>query len=427
MIGSVYDYYLTTYASKPATKYDTHKKSELRNVYNNIVNISKKSPLYKINVSADMQKYVIDLKENARFLLDDINDLVFDTSSVHNYKYTSDNEDIISVTSLIPNENGLNDALTEDYNIKVESLATPQVNTGNYLRDDSLNFTLGEHSFEVAINNATYELQFNVNKTDTNSSILEKISRLVNHSDIGLRSNILHLGGNSTLEISSTATGTTANPTIFKISGSYHDTVNDTIGVLGIDNVTSYPKNAKFTLNGLEKTSVGNTFTINKSLEVTLKDVTSDGAEAKISRKNNLDSIIDSISELVSGFNNIIDISKSKVNDNGDAAKLNKEMRITALRHKNELESVGLTLKEDGLLEFDEAIILQSSKEGSLNETLDNLASFKNGLEKKLNDITINPMKYVNKIMISYPHPSKAFANPYLTSIYSGMMYNGYI
>ena len=427
MIGSVYDYYLTTYASKPATKYDTHKKSELRNVYNNIINISKKSPLYKINVSADMQKYVIDLKENARFLLDDINNLVFDTSSVHNYRYTSDNEDIISVTSLISNESNANESLVEDYNIKVESLATPQINTGNYLREDSLNFTLGEHAFEVDINNTTYELQFNVNKSDTNSSILEKISRLVNHSDIGLRANILHLGGNSTLEISSTATGTTANPTIFKISGSYRDTTNDTIGVLGINNITSYPKNAKFTLNGLEKTSVGNTFTINKSLEITLKSVTSDGTEAKISRKNNLDSIIDSINELVSGYNNIIDISKSKVNDNGDAAKLNKEMRITALRHKNELESVGLTLKEDGLLEFDEAIILQASKEGSLNETLDNLTSFKNGLQKKLSDITINPMKYVNKIMISYPHPSKAFANPYVTSIYSGMMYNGYI
>ena len=61
MIGSVYDYYLTTYASKPATKSDTHKKADLKNLYNNIVNISKKSPLYKINVSEDVQKYVIDL------------------------------------------------------------------------------------------------------------------------------------------------------------------------------------------------------------------------------------------------------------------------------------------------------------------------------------------------------------------------------
>lgn len=425
MIGSVYDYYLTTYASRPASKSDTHKKSELRNVYNNIVNISKKSPLYKINVSADMQKYVIDLKENARFLLDDINNLAFNTSSVHNYKYTSENEDIVSVNSLDMADT--EDALTDNYNIEINSLATPQVNTGNYLRDDSLNFSLGEHSFEVEINATTYELQFNVNKSDTNSSVLEKISRLVNHSDIGLHANILHLGGNSTLEISSNSTGTNGNSTIFKISKSYRDSTNDTIGVLGLDNITSYPKNAKFSLNGLEKTSTGNTFTINKSLEVTLKDITTEGNGTKISKRNNIDSTIDSINKLVSGYNNIIELSKDKINDNGDAAKLNKEMKITALRHKNELESAGLTLNKDGLLEFDEAIILQSSKEYSLNETLDNLTSFKKGLEKKLSDITINPMKYVNKIMISYPHPVKTFANPYVTSIYSGMMYNGYI
>lgn len=75
MIGSVYDYYLTTYASRPATKSDTHKKSELRSVYNNIVKISKKSPLYKVSVSENIQKFAIDLKENARTLSTDANNL----------------------------------------------------------------------------------------------------------------------------------------------------------------------------------------------------------------------------------------------------------------------------------------------------------------------------------------------------------------
>lgn len=427
MIGSVYDYYLTTYASKPATKNDTHKKSELKNIYNNIVNISKKSPLYKIDISAEVQKYAIDIKENARFLLDDINNLAFDTSSVHNYKYTSDSEDIISVNSLGVNEASTNNSSIEKYTIEVKELASPQVNTGNYLRDNSLNFSLGEHSFEVEINNTTYELQFSVNKSDTNISVLKKISRLINHSDIGLKATTLHLSENSALEISSTSTGVNFSPTIFNITKSIKDFSDDIVDILGIDSVTSFPHNAKFTLNGAEKTSTGNTFTINNSLELTLKQTTSEGTAANINRQTNLDSIIDSINELVSDYNNIFDISKDKASDNGDAAKLNKEMRITALQHRNELESVGLNLSEDGLLSFDESIIVQSLAEDSLNETLDNLSSFKNSLEKKLKDITINPMKYVNKIMISYPHPVKAFNNPYVTSIYSGMMYNEYV
>ena len=69
MIGSVYDYYLTTYASKPATRSDTHKKSELRNIYNTIVKISKKSPLYKVDVSENIQRYAIDLKHQTYFLI----------------------------------------------------------------------------------------------------------------------------------------------------------------------------------------------------------------------------------------------------------------------------------------------------------------------------------------------------------------------
>ena len=44
--NNVYNYYLTTYAPQPScSRYDTHKKSELKNVYNSIVKLSKDSPL----------------------------------------------------------------------------------------------------------------------------------------------------------------------------------------------------------------------------------------------------------------------------------------------------------------------------------------------------------------------------------------------
>lgn len=66
MISTVYDYYLSTYGSKDITKSDIHKKSDLRSIYNNIVKISKSSPLYKVELSDDVQKHAIDLKENAR-------------------------------------------------------------------------------------------------------------------------------------------------------------------------------------------------------------------------------------------------------------------------------------------------------------------------------------------------------------------------
>ena len=40
-LNSVHNFYLTTYAPKTNSPFDTHKKSELRNVYNSIVKLNK--------------------------------------------------------------------------------------------------------------------------------------------------------------------------------------------------------------------------------------------------------------------------------------------------------------------------------------------------------------------------------------------------
>lgn len=427
MIGSVYDYYLTTYAAKPQAKSDIHKKSELRSVYNNIVKISKKSPLYKIHVSAELQKYAIDLKENARSLHNDIDNLAFDTSSINNSEYVSSDEDIITVNTLYKGEAANDDSIPDDYTFEVLHLAEPQVNTGLYLRDDSLNIVRGDHVFEININDNTYEFQFRVNDTDTNRSVLEKLSRLIKRSGIGLHANILQLGGNSALEISSEATGTRFVPEIFTITNSKENPEDDIVTSLGINNVTSYSSNAEFLLNGTKRTSSNNTFTINKAIEITLNKTSSDDSPVTIKKRNDMDAVIDSVNSLVSGYNNLINLSKDKAEDKGDASKLNKEMIRTARQYRNDLESSGITLLEDGSLSFDDSIFVQSVNEDSLPETLGRLSDFKDSLLAKANDISINPMKYVNKVMISYPHPVKPFANPYLTSIYSGMMFNDYI
>ena len=68
VMNAVYNNYLTAYTPKPLTKYDTHKKSELRRVYNSIVKINKEAPWYLPTTSRDTQQYAVDIKENAREL-----------------------------------------------------------------------------------------------------------------------------------------------------------------------------------------------------------------------------------------------------------------------------------------------------------------------------------------------------------------------
>ena len=49
-LNVVYNHYLTAYApQKSSTQYDSHKKSELRGIYNSIVKLNKDAPLYKLD------------------------------------------------------------------------------------------------------------------------------------------------------------------------------------------------------------------------------------------------------------------------------------------------------------------------------------------------------------------------------------------
>ena len=57
MISSVYDYYLSTYGNKEVSKYDSHKNSELKEVYSSMLKVNRHSPLYKFENLTSAQKY----------------------------------------------------------------------------------------------------------------------------------------------------------------------------------------------------------------------------------------------------------------------------------------------------------------------------------------------------------------------------------
>lgn len=65
-LSSVYNHYRTNYAQGTITKYDAHKKSELRDIYNSIIKLNKESPLYLPDTSKRSQAFAIGIKESAR-------------------------------------------------------------------------------------------------------------------------------------------------------------------------------------------------------------------------------------------------------------------------------------------------------------------------------------------------------------------------
>ena len=149
VMDNAYNYFLTTYGNSAVSRYDAHKRSELRTTYNNIVKINKESPLYKIKESGDVEKFVIDIKENARSLKNIIASLSTDDAGIESAfrkkVAVSTQPDIVDAVYV---GNGRENDGSSKYTIEVNQLASPQTNLGNFLRDDTLDVLPGSYSFD---------------------------------------------------------------------------------------------------------------------------------------------------------------------------------------------------------------------------------------------------------------------------------------
>ncbi len=429
MISSAYSYYLSTYGSREVTNKDAHKKSELRSIYNNIIKINKKSPLYKVDTSPETQKYAIDLKENARAVISYASSVTsFNPDSKEfSMKEAKSSNNKVLTAKYIGNKANSDESLELD--IHVSQLATPQTNTGNYVNPTGKQLDEGAYSFDLTINDNTYEFQFNVNKDDNNKSVQEKLARLINRSNIGLTANITENETlDSSLSLTSTSTGLSGfNKSIFNIANN-EDNPNNAVSFLGLNNNSQPAQNALFTINGTETTSLSNNFTINKEFDVTLNAASeSEEDNATISFKPSLDVVLDNVSKFSEKYNDILDLLYEKETNASNSNKLQKEFMDLINNYKNDFESSGITVDEKGHLAIDEALLIQSSNEGTLNSALNKLDNFKNQLLDKANNISLDPMNYVKKTLISYPNPIRSYSSPYTSSVYSGMMFNGYV
>lgn len=438
MISTVYNYYLSTYARQQVSKNDTHKKSELRDIYNRMVKTSRKSPLYKIENTAGVQKYAIDLKETARAIKNVASSLTDEDGTVAGFtkkKAASSNQRVATAKYIGEDGNGGASDVSEDeksseLSIFVENLALPQVNTGKYLNPDNMGLEVGTYSFDLSVGEYAYEFQFNIGNDDTNKSIQEKLARLINRSNVGATAKLVsNASGGTALEITSDATG---NPgykdTIFTIFHDDNSEAADAVKYFGLDRTSSKPKNAHFVINGMERSTVSNTFTVEGKYEITLNGVSKNESDtADIGLKPDLDTIMENVGELIGAYNSMVDLAVERSDGSYDSGKLLREVSRMAKNHKSALDSAGFKVENDGHIKIEESLIIQSANEGTLTESLQKLNGFKDSMIRRADSIAINPMSYVDKKLIAYPHPTKNYINPYVTSRYSGMMFNAVV
>jgi flagellar hook-associated protein 2 len=104
--------------------------------------------------------------------------------------------------------------------------------------------------------------------------------------------------------------------------------------------------------------------------------------------------------------------------DNSDNAKLlSNDMKKFLEPHIRSLSQYGITINDNSTLTYKKTDDLTDSE---------TIKTFGTNLVNKLFSITIDPMEYVDRSICAYQNPNAPYPNPYVTSIYSGMLYNAY-
>ena len=251
----------------------------------------------------------------------------------------------------------------------------------------------------------------------------------MNQSNLGIRADIVEdKKGYTALTLTSKQTGLTDDETeLFSIFPGPTPESLQAMNLLGITEKTQEASNSAFLLNGVPRNSYSNTFTINHELEITLKGVSPKGNPATIGYKANLDAVADNINSLVKAYNGILDVTANYSSSYGEkgginASKLHRDISGIAITHREALSSIGLNLQEDDKLALDTEALEEAITPERLEDTLHILEDLKNAIGRKAEKASIDPMSYVNKVVVAYKNPGRTFATPYVTSIYSGMM-----
>lgn len=424
VMDNMYSYYLSTYGKSAVSRYDSHKKSELRSVYNSILKSNKESPLYKIKESGEVHRFAIDIKENARQLKNVIASLSVGDDLMDAFQKKSAVSDQPDIADAIYIGDGNEDEYAGSFQLQVLQLASAQQNQGRFLKEGALDFKPGSYSFDLNTNFNSYEFQFNVNPEDTNRVVMEKLTRLFNSAHVGVRAEIMENNdGESALFLTSNQTGLSGNENyLFQVMPNASPESLAAMDRLGIHRISSPASNARFLVNGQERSASSNTFTFNNVFEVHLNGVNTNDNPVTLGFKTSADAVADNIQELVDSYNSIIGVANQYLNTQPESQRLLRDIGRVAKQFRQEFEPIGLEVSEDFTISVNRQQLVDAVESEDAEKNFKVLDKFKHALSARANQASIDPMRYVNKVLVAYKNPGKNFTSPYISSMYSGMM-----
>ena len=418
---NAYNYLVSSNCYKPQVKYTAHKKNELKNIYKDIMAISKDSPLYMFKLTESDQTFALSIKNYAGDINASLEQFYGPDSVFSKTVLASSDESCVRISGEPNND-------FDEMTVYVDALATNQENTGHAIYATSSVLSAGTYKFGIDINGETFDFQYKVKDKSDTLTIQKELADFINKSNIGLSVSVGY-DDNATRSysiISALDTGTSPDEDLrFNIYDT--DTVNGRglVDFLGLDQVTKYPTNSLFNINGTDYSTASNHLELVNGATMDLLDTTSTPVTINIAPNSTY--VLDAISSLADEYNSFIDFANTSTISGNGPAKITSFMKSAIKSLGSELESCGITVTKDGRIAIDKALVNQAALDGSLKDAITSENGLAYQLRSRSEMISLNPMEYVNKTIVTYPNMSRpGIANPYLTSVYSGMLFNQY-
>ena len=421
----VYNYYQGLSATERPQRYTAHKRSELKNIYKSITDLSAKESLYKIDLSTEQQNYAVGIKDTSLAVQETLNDLA-DPSAYHLLAAVSDYPDVVSTTLLPSKEKREHEA----FFVTVEQLATPQENIGDMLPATKSSLPTGAYSFAITIDDCQYSFQFQVAKDSSNLDLQNKLADFINQTGIGIHAQVDHNKefGLSRLSLTSAQTGVLPDRVFFVEDTSAPEKAGAGNGVLtyfGLLDTTKQAQNTIVSINDEMFEFPEKEFVYDNKIKLAFSDETNGPVQVRIT--TDAGPVLKKLTAFTDTYNHLISQTRNFGSQNRRSQKLLYEFSHFTALHQSDFRKAGITLTEEGLLQIDKEAATESILSQNLRSLFAKDSSFTKALSARMHTVTLNPMDYVDKLIVVYPNTnSKAAVNPYVTSLYSGMLFNNY-
>lgn len=404
-------------SSRKSTR--VHGDKELTSHYNDIVRSGKNSPLYMFRINDDTQEYVLGLKEASLGIDDAITGYFQNSDEAYGKIAVTTSDD--SVDARILSEDR---ALPEDMDINVNEMAAPQINKGNEYYSDGRGLPGGTYEFKANVEGREYKFRYTLGDRTRNSIAMRNLSNSINGAHIGVIAEVKRTEeGKIYMQLTSEDTGDNG---IQKFDFEDVSSKSGIVSYYGLNHKVQDATDANIDINGVNYRHPSNSFVLNDGMEIDINRVTEEAVHVGYMKDSA--EVFAGVENILDQYNSMIDMSErygqiSGVRNSRMLAELNSLYAANSFS----LSAAGIIKEDNGHLQIERTTAETAYQSGIFEEVMGKNSEFLNNLSAQVNKMSLNPMDYVNKLLVAYPNYTReGYAHPYMTSIYSGMLFNYY-